>query len=136
MVAEQEASCQIAATRHILVVDDDENIGRVFQKGFRYQGAAIVYFSSALKALEWTAEVTPVLAIVDVMMPEMGGLELCQALRNRDNTRDLPIVLLSGVDRRELEGIASMVEAVAFVSKPFSPRQMFALIRSQLETRR
>lgn len=132
MIAEQTNSVENAPVLSILVVDDDENVGKVFQRGFRQKGVEIVYFSSARQALEWTEATTPVLAIVDVVMPDMTGVELCLALRNRENTRELPIVLLSAVDEAELKKLALLVKAVTFVSKPFAPRQVFEIMRSHL----
>lgn len=120
----------------VLVVDDDENVGKVFQMGFRQEGVHIVYFSRAPEALEWASEVKPALAIIDVMMPDMDGLELCQALRNRDNTRDLPIILLSGIDKTELKRMASLVGAVMYITKPFAPGQVFELMRLHLAQER
>ena len=116
----------------VLVVDDDENIGRFFQTAFRVEGVSVVYFPSALEALQWVDRETPALAVIDVMMPGMNGVELCQALRSRDGTRELPIVLLSATEEAELKRIASQVKAVAFVKKPFAPRHVFELMRWHL----
>lgn len=132
MIAEQTNSVENAPSRSVLVVDDDENVGKVFQRGFRQEGVEVVYFSSARRALEWAEETTPALAIVDVVMPDMDGVELCLALRERENTRELPIVLLSAVEKVELKKLASLVKAVTFVSKPFAPRQVFELMRLHL----
>ncbi len=135
MIAEQALLGGDVTHLFVLVVDDDENVGQFFQRGFRVEGVSVVYFSSALKALQWVDQETPALAVVDVMMPDMNGVELCQALRKRDDTRELPIVLISAVEETELKKIASLVKAVAFVKKPFAPRHVFELMRWHLAQR-
>jgi len=117
----------------VIVIDDDENIGRIFEIGWHQEDTDLLYFSSALQALDWAADTTPTLAIIDITMPEMDGIELCQILRNRANTRQLPIILLSAIDKAELQRLATLVGAMTCVSKPFAPKQVFALIRTCLQ---
>ena len=119
----------------VMVVDDDESIGQVFEFGFRDEGVAVKYFSSARKALAWTKTRKPALAVIDVMMPDMDGVELCQELRSREGTRDLPIILISAIDQAKLRELAARFGA-ASVSKPFAPREVFELMRHQLASKR
>jgi len=116
----------------VLVVDDDENIGKVFQMGLRCEGVDVVYFSNARDALIWVNRSTPSLAIVDVVMPEIDGVQFCQILRSRRETEALPIILISGIDGAELKKLASLVGAVNCVTKPFAPAEVFRLVHSYL----
>jgi DNA-binding response OmpR family regulator len=118
--------------KHILVVDDEIGaltlIGIMLERGgFEVQKARDA--KSALGILE---EYTPDLIILDVMMPGMNGIDLCQLLRQQDRTRKTPVLILSA--RGDAESIIRGIEAGAndYLPKPILHHDLVSKVRSML----
>lgn len=78
-----------------MVVDDDEYILRLVTTVLHRQKYTVVAFEQPVEALELLEHVTPDLFILDHMMPQMNGLELCQRIRSCEPTAQVPIIMLS-----------------------------------------
>ena len=113
----------------VLIVDDDAHIREVVaftleQAGFRTFEAA-----NGAAALECFARVEPDLVVLDILMPELDGTEVCRALRRSSR---VPIVFLSSRDD-ELDRILGLeLGGDDYVTKPFSPRELLARVRAVL----
>ena len=79
----------------ILIVDDDPAITTLLKLSFELEGHVVMTASNGAEALELARHVHPAAMVVDVMMPEMDGLELIRRLRDNPLTVDIPIVCLS-----------------------------------------
>ena len=99
----------------LLIVDDERPVRDLLVAVFASSGYRVVEPGDGRRALELVAAEHPDAVISDVMMPLMGGLELCRRIKADRNTRDVPVVLMSAVDQQRAEGAG----ADAFVSKPF-----------------
>ena len=85
------------------------------------------------KALEIAAsEPSPDLILLDVMMPEMDGYEVCRRLKDDDHTRDIPVIFLTALDQDEDEEYGLGLGAVDFISKPIRPSILLARVRTHL----
>lgn len=115
----------------ILLVDDDETVGKVFRLGLANARTEIITCSGA-EALTTAIRTQPDIAIVDVMMPDVDGPEVCRQLREHPATASIPVVLLSAKDASELKLIAAQAGAVKYLTKPFSPRELFSVVRDYL----
>lgn len=114
---------------HILIVDDNElnlNLAsRVLEKnGYRTSTSL-----SGAEALELTEAETPDLAILDVMMPEMDGYELCRRLRENPKLKQMPIIMLTALSSVDDRLQAFDVGADDFLSKPFVPAELLARVK-------
>jgi len=78
----------------------------------------------------------PDLILLDIMMPDMDGYQICQVLKNDDATRDIPIIFISAKSEEgdETKGLA--IGAADYITKPFSPSIVRARVRTQLERKR
>ncbi len=117
----------------ILVVDDDNVIRKLVSTILHLNGYEVIEESdgaSALKAIEIS---TPSLILSDIMMPDMDGLELLKQLRERKETRTIPIILLTAMDQTEnvVEGLK--LGADDYIVKPFKQAELLARIRAKLE---
>jgi len=117
----------------ILVVDDDPSVTSLLKRSLSYEGFVVDVAISGHEALTSARVRPPDLAILDVMMPGLDGLEVLRRLRAADT--ELPIVLLTGKDAptdqvRGLEGGAD-----DYVTKPFSPEVLAARVRAHLRRR-
>ena len=116
----------------ILIVEDEalqaEMLRHTLEKaGFRIQCA--VTGEEALQRIDWEI---PDLAIVDWMMPDRSGIEVCRVLRARSETRDLPIIMLTvrGEESDRVQGLEAGADD--YVVKPYSPREMVARVQALL----
>lgn len=116
----------------LLVVDDDAVVGWTCRIGLRGEPIAVVTCALGREALAQIREQRPSAVVLDVMLPDIDGAEVCRALRRDPATRELPIVLLSAKDRVELKAIALACGADYYLTKPFAPRELFAWVREQL----
>jgi len=120
---------------HLLVVDDEEDIIELVSYNLRRQGYEISTARSGEEALETLRHLEPDLVILDLLMPGMGGLDVCRVLRARPQTADLPIVMLTA--RGEEADVVKGLEAGAddYVTKPFSAPVLQARIEAVLRRR-
>jgi CheY-like chemotaxis protein len=106
----------------VLVVDDERPIRELLTVALREAGYRVATATDGREALARVAEGSPGLVITDVMMPVLGGAELCRRLRVMPETASLPIVLMSAV---EGEGVPA---ADAFLKKPFDHDEVERLV--------
>ena len=104
----------------ILIVDDDPIVRSLMRDALEDEGFTVVEAEDGAAACRVCAERLPVLLVVDVIMPQMDGFELCRELRSRPETRDVPILIATGLD--DLPSIAKAYDAGAtdFISKPLN----------------
>lgn len=117
----------------ILTVDDEVRIGELVgmylsKDGFRHLNA-----TSGKQAIELIENEEPALIVLDVLLPDMEGYELCARLRQ---TTDVPIVFLTCKDTEIDKVVGLSVGADDYVSKPFSPIELVARIKAQLRRNR
>lgn len=119
----------------VLVVDDDAVSRHVLCQALASVDLPYVAVASGTEALAQAAQVKPSLVLLDLVMPPPDGYQVLRILRSQPETRDVPVVVLTGVDA---EGeVAKAFEAGAddFVRKPFRPVELVARIRGQLRLR-
>ena len=117
----------------VLVCDDESLITRAISMKLRKGGFEVETAANGRIAWEAVQRETPAMIITDYQMPEMNGLELCRLVRMNAESADVPIVLLTAkgfeLDEEELRqqfGISQIA------IKPFSPREILAIVQSTL----
>ena len=113
----------------ILVVDDDPHIRQVVCFALSKAGFETVEARDGREALTRFEETRPDLVVLDVLMPELDGNEVCKALRARGRT---PIVFLSSCDDEIDRVLGLELGGDDYVTKPFSPRELVARVRAVL----
>jgi two-component system, OmpR family, alkaline phosphatase synthesis response regulator PhoP len=112
---------------HVLVADDEPHIGRIikmkleqgpFQVTLAYDG------QEALDLLELDSSIAVVL--LDLMMPNVSGLDVLSAMRASEKWRDVPCIILTAAGQEEQHVRAMQLGATAFMTKPFSPKRLYA----------
>jgi len=103
-----------------LVVDDEPTTRLMVRAVLEQLGYAVTEAEDGKQALELFAEQTPLLVVMDVRMPELDGLQCCRAIRAQACGRDVPIVLVTGVDDTASIEEAYQVGATDFVHKPIN----------------
>jgi diguanylate cyclase (GGDEF)-like protein len=119
-------------TEVILVVDDDKDIARFVEVNLRLHGYDVLVAHDGERALEVVQEHKPDLAVVDVRMPRVDGLELTRRLRADPMTAALPIILLTAKGLSVDKVVGLTAGADDYVVKPFDTAELVARVRSTL----
>jgi len=120
------------ALQKVLVIDDEENIIEFIKLGLRYEGFQVESAADGEQGIVAAQRINPELIILDVMMPGIDGIEVCQRLRNNPTTRDIPILMLTAKDEVRDRIIGLDVGADDYLTKPFDFDEMLARIRAIL----
>ena len=115
--------------RSIALVDDDRNILTTLSIALQAEGYATRVYSDGEAALKALLENPPDLAVFDIKMPRMDGMELLRRLRA---TSDLPVIFLTSKDEEQDEEAGLAMGADDYIAKPFSQRLLLARIRAIL----
>ena len=116
----------------ILIVDDEIDTLLPLQKSLEVEDYLIVGASNGLEALTKVKTEIPDLIILDLMMPEMDGYEVCEKLKNDPLTKNIPVIILTAKDavRDKVKGLD--IGADDYVTKPFNLDELKARIKSAL----
>lgn len=121
-------------THKILVADDEPNILISLEYLMKREGYEVFLARDGHEALEMLRRERPHLVLLDVMMPKKTGFEVCQELRSDESLRDTKVLMLTakGRDTDVAKGMA--LGASAYMTKPFSTRELVEKVRELLET--
>ena len=116
--------------RTILVVEDDKSLLPMITYNIEKNGFKVKSATNGEDALLLIKEEIPSLAIFDWMIPEPNGLELCKILRRKQETSNLPIIMLTAKEQEEDKIRGLEYGADDYISKPFSPAELIARIKA------
>ena len=119
----------------VLLAEDDEDVRALAELVLRREGFDVTAVSDGEAALAAAAERTPAVAVLDVSMPRMDGLETARRLRERAETRAVPIMLLTARVTEADRERGRQAGADAQLDKPFSPAVLAQRVRELLEGR-
>ncbi len=119
-------------SKHILIADDEPNIVISLEFLMRREGYRVSVARDGATALDTIRRERPDLVLLDVMMPGMSGFEVCQAVRADDLLSRVKIVVLSAKGRDTDLAKGSALGADAYVTKPFSTRELADRVRELL----
>lgn len=114
----------------ILIVDDDETMNELVRVNLQPRGYDMISATSGVKAIDIVREYKPDLVVLDVMMPEMDGFEVCKQLRE---FTDIPVLFLTAKGREQDLVRGFEVGGDDYVRKPFSLRELEARIQALLK---
>lgn len=119
-------------TDKILIVEDEEDIATLLQYNLEHEGFAVCIETNGGKALETVAAERPDLMLLDWMLPEKSGVEICRDLRESADFGNIPVIMLTarGEEADKVEGLS--VGADDYMTKPFSVPELIARIRALL----
>ena len=129
MVEDEPVPAQSETQRSIALVDDDRNILTTLSIALQAEGYATRVYSDGEAALKALTENPPDLAVFDIKMPRMDGMELLRRLRE---TSELPVIFLTSKDEEQDEEAGLAMGADDYIAKPFSQRLLLARIRAIL----
>ena len=120
------------ARKKILVVDDEEDILEFLSYNISKEGAKVYKANNGLQAIEIAKKKKPDLILLDVMMPEMDGVETCMQLRDGKDTKNIIIAFLTarGEDYSQIAGFDAGADD--YITKPIKPRVLVSRIKALL----
>ncbi|MGB9754905.1 MAG: hypothetical protein C0183_08095 [Roseiflexus castenholzii] len=118
------------ATSTILIADDDPGARLVLQRLLTREGHRVLMAQNGAEALRQSIEYTPDLLLLDVLMPEIDGFEVCRQLRNHARLREIPILLITslGDQQSRVEGLSAGADG--FITKLFDMAELLAHVRT------
>jgi len=120
------------ANETVLLIEDDKNILELVKYNLEEEGFRVRTATRGNAGLETALKERPALVILDLMLPEMNGLEICKILRQNEKTRMIPIIMLTAKGSESDKVVGLELGADDYVTKPFSPRELMARIKSVL----
>jgi two-component system phosphate regulon response regulator PhoB len=116
----------------ILVVDDEADVNDMLALNLRGAGFQVVAVADGAAALAKARSEAPSLIILDLMLPQMSGLEVCKVLKSEAGTRHIPVIMLTS-KAEEVDKIVGLeLGADDYVTKPFSPRELILRVNRSL----
>ncbi|MBU1077625.1 MAG: response regulator [Spirochaetes bacterium] len=106
--------------KKILVADDDENIVELIREALTDEGYSIISADNGLLASIKAKEDQPGLIILDLSLPRMDGLNVCKKLKAQDETKDIPILIISAQNKKEIVIELLKLGVKNFLAKPFN----------------
>lgn len=114
----------------ILVVEDEKDVREMIRLNLKAAGFDVVEAGNGAEALALAKNDPPKVIILDLMMPEMSGIEVCRALRRNPATSRIPVLMLTAKSTEEDKVVGFEVGADDYVTKPFSPRELVLRVRA------
>jgi len=122
----------MAKAQRILIVEDDEDIQELLSYNLELEGYKVDKVASGDKALQRVQADPPNMILLDLMLPGIGGLDVCRRLKEDVRTRNIPVVMVTA--KGEEADVVTGLELGAddYVSKPFRPRELVARVKAVL----
>ena len=119
-------------TPHVLVVEDEDSLATLLQYNLQKEGYEVTLAGDGEEALLMVDERLPDLIVLDWMLPKVSGIEVCRRLRQRNETRNVPVVMLTarGEESDRVRGLDTGADD--YVVKPFSMTELGARLRAVL----
>jgi len=118
--------------QRIIIVDDEEHIVKMLDINVRAQGYESICAYSGKQALDAAVSQKPDIILLDVMMPGMDGIEVCQKLKSQPDTRTIPIIMVSAKSEEHDKIAGLQGGADDYVIKPFNLQELFLRIQAAL----
>lgn len=114
----------------ILVVDDSENIRRLVVSTLERNGYEVISFENGFEVIKNVESVKPDLIIADIMMPKLDGLKMLMALKNRKETKDIPLVFLTS--KSDVKSVAEGINlgAKCYLTKPILLDELLKAVKN------
>ncbi len=120
----------------ILLVDDEEDILEFLSYNLKKEGFKVETANNGISALKKIERLNPDLIILDVMMPEMDGIELCEKIREKDKFEDVLILFLTARSEEYSELAGFSAGADDYITKPIKPKLLVSRVNAILKRRR
>jgi sigma-B regulation protein RsbU (phosphoserine phosphatase) len=119
----------------VLIVDDSVDNRRLLVRTLQKSGFELAEAANGKEALSRTREFYPDLILLDIMMPELDGYQVCETLKSDPDTADIPVIFLSAKTETQDKIKGLEIGGVDYITKPFDRGEVLARVRTQLKLR-
>lgn len=116
----------------ILIVEDEKDIARMIDYNLKKDGYKTIIVHDGEDAIDAAVAKAPDLVLLDLMLPGLGGLEVCKELKAKEKTALIPVIMLTAKSQETDKVVGLELGADDYVTKPFSPRELSARIKAVL----
>ena len=117
----------------ILVVDDEQEIRDLLDSFLTAQGYEVISASDGKEAIDLAGTENPQAIILDIKMPGIDGIEVCKRLKEKEKTRLIPVIMITGFEDNKIEALE--MGADDFVNKPFDMAELSIRVKSVIQIR-
>ena len=114
----------------VLVVEDERDVAELLRYNLTKDGYDVVLAATGADAVKQAHEAHPDVVLLDIMVPQLNGWEICRRLKQDAETRAIPVIMVTGRVEEGDKVLGFEVGADDYVTKPFSPRELLARIRA------
>lgn len=108
----------------ILLVDDEKEFVDMIKMRLEAKNYAVITAYDGIEALNKTRELRPDLIILDIMLPNLDGYQVCRMIKFDKTFGEIPIILLTALDQQKDRKLGEQVRADAYITKPFEPEEL------------
>src|SRR6266480_4583330 len=136
LLAARHSPLNAAMTKQrILIIEDERALTEVLTYNLQREGYETIVAHDGGEGLRKAQTLLPDLVLLDLMLPVMGGLDVCRELRSGDKTRDIPVIMLTARAEETDQVVGFSLGADDYVTKPFSNKVLLQRIKAQLRRR-
>ena len=114
----------------VLVVEDERDVAELIRYNLTKEGYDVILAPTGADALEQARDTRPNLVLLDIMVPQLNGWEVCRRLKQDAETKNIPVIMVTGRAEEGDKVLGFEMGADDYVTKPFSPRELLARIRA------
>ncbi len=131
--AEQELATPTPVRPQVLIVDDEESIAEPLRLRLDKLGFGTIVARSGQQALDLARLARPHCITLDLCLPDVDGLELCQRLVDDEQTGEIPVIIVSGREQDDILKRSRAAGCQYYVRKPYDPNVLLTLIRQAID---
>lgn len=120
------------AKLHLVIIEDEEHIAELIKYNFEENGYIVHVANNGREGLNLVQEIMPDVTLLDIMIPELDGIEVCRRLKQNEKTRDLPVIMLTAKGSEMDKVLGLEIGADDYLTKPFSVRELLARAKAVL----
>jgi DNA-binding response OmpR family regulator len=117
----------------VIVIDDEPFILMMVEDKLKRAGLEVIALRESVNAIDVIRKERPDLIILDWMMPELSGIELCRMLKSDPELSSIPIFMLTAKGQEEDEKLGLKCGVSRYITKPFSPKALLQIVLSELK---
>src|SRR6266704_6254376 len=114
----------------VLVIEDEQDVAELIGYNLAKEGYEVRVVANGVDGLKQARESRPDMILLDIMVPQLNGWEVCRRLKQEPDTREVPVIMVTGRVEEGDKVLGFEMGADDYVTKPFSPRELLARIRA------
>ena len=129
-VADESESIRPPRLGQVLVVEDEQDVAELLRYNLNRAGYDVMSAPNGADAVKMARDIVPDVILLDVMVPQLNGWEVCRRLKSDPATQSIPIIMVTGRVEEGDKVLGFELGADDYVTKPFSPRELIARVRA------